>query len=70
MKVSLSDFETPIMRDLSKLALPMLLSLLIAICLFIFFVWPFSLTVYGEHCSVTTSYSIARWILESLTLQC
>lgn len=66
----MSDFETPIMRDISKLALPLLIVLLITIVLFFTFVFPFSLTVYGEHCSETTSYSLIRWLIRSLTIQC
>jgi hypothetical protein len=66
----MSDFETPLMRDISKIIPQIFLGLLMAIGSILFFVFPFNLTVYGEHCSVTTSYSIAKWILESLTLQC
>ena len=66
----MTDFETPIMRDISKLMPPLLLGMLIAIGLTILFLVPFSMTVYGENCSVTTSYTIAKWIVRSLTIQC
>ena len=66
----MSDFETPIMRDISKLMIQVLLGLGIAVGFIIFFVFPFNLTVYGDHCTMTTSYSIAKWFLESLIMQC
>ena len=66
----MTEFETPLIRDLSKLMPSVLLGLLIAVGFFVVFVIPFNMTVYGEHCSVTTSYSIAKWFLESLIMQC
>lgn len=66
----MSDYETPLFRDLSKLMPQVLLGLLVAVGLLLFFAFPFNATVYGDHCTVKTQYSLAKWILESLTLQC
>jgi hypothetical protein len=66
----MTEFETPRIRDITKLIPSVLLGLLIAIGIMIFFIFQFNLTVYGDHCSITTSYSIAKWVLESLTVQC
>lgn len=65
-----SDFETPLMRDISKLSIQILFGLLIAVTILFLFVWPFSVTIYGDHCTVQTSYSIARYVLEQLTISC
>lgn len=69
-KTDSCNFETPLMRDISKLSVQVLFGLLIAVAMIGFFFFPFSFTVYGEHCSVSTSYSIARYILEQLTISC
>lgn len=66
----MSDFETPIIRDISRLLTQLAIGSLIAFAGIMIFVFPFHLTVYGDHCSMTTSYSIAKWILESLTIEC
>lgn len=66
----MSDYETPLIRDLSKMMPSVLLGLLIVVGGIVFFVFPFNLTVYGDHCTMTKSYSIAKWIVESLTISC
>lgn len=66
----MSDFETPIMRDLSRLLWPIALGMLFFIGIFMLFIFPFSATIYGEHCSATSSWSIATIIYRSLMMQC
>lgn len=66
----MSDFETPIMRDLSKLVYPILLGMLFFIGIFFLFLFPYSVTVYGPHCTVQTSYSFAQYVWEQLTISC
>ena len=66
----MTDFETPIMRDIFKLMPNIILGILIIICGLLIFVIPFHLTVYGDHCTMTKSYSFAQWILDSVLMKC
>lgn len=66
----MTDYETPMMRDISKAILQWTLGLLIGLGVFFFLFFPFSLTVFGQHCMEETSYSIPQWIFRSLTIQC
>lgn len=66
----MTDFETPLMRDISKLMPSVLLGLLITVAGILFFVWPIHGSVSGDGCTITTSYSPARWLWESLTIKC
>lgn len=65
-----SDYETPLMRDIEKVLPRYVLGLLIGLGIVFLFVFPFSLSVYGQHCIETTGYTIPQWIIRSLTIQC
>ena len=66
----MSDFETPIMRDISKLMFYVMMGLLGAVGTIMFVFFPFSLTVYGNHCMEGGGFSILDWIFRSLTISC
>lgn len=66
----MTDYETPIMRDLSKLTWQILLGLLIGIGIIFLFVFPYHMSVIGPHCIETTDYSIPQWIIREVTIQC
>lgn len=66
----MSDFETPLFRDISKIIPSVFIGILVALCTIFFFIMRFNLTVYGENCSESTSYTIIGWVLRSMTIQC
>lgn len=66
----MSDFETPMMRDISKMMFYIMIGLLSAIGTIVFVFFPFSLTVYGNHCWEGGGFSILEYIVRSLTISC
>jgi hypothetical protein len=66
----MTEFETPLMRDLYKVLLPILYGVMIGIALLFVCCFPFSMTVYGYNCMEMSQYSIAEYIVRSLTIQC
>lgn len=66
----MTDYETPIMRDIRKLTWQILLGLLGAVVVIFLFVFPYHMSVIGPHCIETTDYSIPQWIFREFTIKC
>ena len=67
---SREGFESPLMRDLSKLSPQILLGLIIGIVGIIVFVFPFNITEYCNHGIVTTQNSLFATFISDLTGSC
>lgn len=63
-------FETPLMRDVSKLMFQILMGLVGAVGFIMIFVFPFGITEFCNHGMVTTSGSFAGMIVSDLTGVC
>ena len=65
-----SDFETPLMRDFSKVSLQIMFGLIGALGFIFLFLFPFGITEFCNHGMVTTSGSIVGMIVSDLTGVC
>ena len=66
----MSDFETPFMRDLAKLAMPIFYGLIGALGFILLFVWPFGITEFCNNGTVTTQGSIVGMVMSDITGVC
>jgi bacteriorhodopsin len=66
----MTDFETPLMRDLSKLMPKILLFLVTFIVAFIVGIYPIGLTEYGNGWIVQTTGTITQFILDNIRGVC
>lgn len=66
----MTEYESPLMRDLQKLMPSILIGLILTISIFIIFLVPFHLTVHGHEWQCTKNYTIAKWILDSVMMNC
>ena len=64
------NYETPIMRDVMKVTRQVLVGILIALCVLFVTIFPLHFTVIGQHCTITSDFSLAEWIYRSLTISC
>ena len=64
------EFETPLMRDFSKLLPAILLSMISFVVGFFLLVFPFSIREYCNNGIVTTSGSLVSMIISDLTGVC
>jgi len=64
------QYETPLMRDLSKLSVQVMFGLIGALAFFMIFLFPFSITEFCNHGIVTTSNNLFGTFISDLTGVC
>lgn len=66
----MTEFESPFMRDLAKLEIPIFYGILGALVFIFLFLWPFNVQMICNNGMVTTQDSIIRMVISDMTGVC